>query len=174
MQAIDRAWRTALVGYAALVCVAAVSLPDRVPVHFDGSGGADRWGSRWEALVAFAAVGALVWAAFDGSALLIRRIGIEWLNLPHKRWWTETPDREATARARIAEDLHLLGLLTMLLLIAVLSSQILVAADPEPALPRWTWLVIGVYFLASLGWCVWMLVGRYRPARPDSAAPPSG
>ncbi|MEV5003498.1 DUF1648 domain-containing protein [Nocardioides sp. LML1-1-1.1] len=47
----------AAVAYLASLVVAAVLLPDRVPIHFGVSGDADRWAGRPTALVSFAALG---------------------------------------------------------------------------------------------------------------------
>ena len=63
-----------LAAYAALVVAAAVSLPERVPLHFGVGGAADRWGGRTEAVVTFALVGGGVAALLGGTAEFASRL----------------------------------------------------------------------------------------------------
>ncbi|MER2029901.1 MAG: DUF1648 domain-containing protein [Solibacillus sp.] len=50
-------WLMDIIGYIVLAFMVIVlfmnwrELPNEVPVHFDGSGNVDRWGSKWELLI---------------------------------------------------------------------------------------------------------------------------
>jgi uncharacterized membrane protein len=150
---------------AALVA-AAVGLPEQVPLHFDGSGDADRWGSRTEALVTMSLVGAFLVVLLGGSAAFVDRLPVTLLNVPHKQWWTATPDREARLRRMMATDLYAIGAATVLLVaLAVLAT--LRAARTDATLGGLFLAGLVVYLLVVVGWTVWACTSRYRH-RSDS------
>ena len=147
--------------YAVLVVVAAVTMPDPVPLHFGFGGDADRWASRTEALLTFALVGVGLAVLLAGSALLAARLPLRsaWVNLPHKQWWTATPEREERARRRMSHDLWALAAGTMTLLCLVLALTI--AAADSGRMTGGPWLVGGLLVAALL--LVVLMPLRYRP-----------
>jgi hypothetical protein len=154
--------------YLALLGWAWVALPDgRVPLHFGGGGQPDRFGTRTEALVTFAAIGLVLAGVLAAMAGLVgsRRIGWQLMNLPHKAYWS-TEERRPRARRMMAEDLAWLGAMTMGLLGALLVATV-TAARRDGGLPPWFWAVLGLYLVLVLGWTVRMQTYRYRP--PEEA-----
>jgi uncharacterized membrane protein len=151
---------------AALVC-AAYLLPDEVPLHFDGSGDPDHWGSRTEALVTMGAVGLLLALVLGGTAALTERMPVSLLNVPHKDWWTATPDREQRMRQMMRTDLYALGAATMLLVALAVVGTVVAARSDEPALGPFVYVGLGCYLVFVAAWTVWSLRTRYR--RRDDA-----
>lgn len=142
--------------HAGVVVVAAFVLPDRVPLHFDASGEPDRVGSRLEALVAFAGLGAVLAGVLGGIAAAAPRIPLGHVNLPaaSKRWWSATPERERRMRRRLARDLWQLGAATMLLLAGLCGLTIRAARSSDPALGPWSWILVGVYLVVVVAWSI--------------------
>lgn len=157
------AFLLALVAYAVLVVVAAVTLPERVPLHFGLGGDADRWGSRSEAVLTFALVGGGVALLLGGVAALAGRLPLRssWVNLPHKDWWTATPEREERARRRMRQDLYAVAAGVMVLLVVVLAMTIAAARSDAARMPGGAWLPI-VVLAGALALVIWMPF-RYRP-----------
>lgn len=149
--------------YAVLVVVAAVTMPDRVPLHFGPGGDADRWGSRAEALLVFGLLGGGVALVLGGISVLARRLPLRsaWVNLPHKDWWTATPEREERARRRLSHDFWAIAAGTMTLLCIVLALTIGAAHSESPRLTAGPWLAVGALAAALLLAIVMPL--RYRP-----------
>ena len=151
--------------YAVIVAAAAWLLPDRVPLHFGIGGEPDRWGSRTEALVAFGLVGAGVAALLGGGARLVHRLPLHsgWVNLPHKEWWTATPEREQRARARMARQTYTMATATMLLVGTAVVLTILAARRDDPELAAGGWILLAMVVLVlTLG------VRSHRAFRPET------
>ncbi len=149
--------------YAGVLLIAAVTLPERVPIHFGPGGEADRVVSRQEALVTFAVVGLATGVLMVGLAAWMRRAPLTMVNVPHKDWWTATPAREARLRARLETDLLGIGALTMALLVVVQVLTVRVADDPSPSLGPAAAAAIVAYVALLLGLVAWMVTRRYRP-----------
>ena len=157
--------------YVGLWLLAAVTLPDQVPVHFGGSGGVDRYTGRGEALATFGVIGVVLGGVLAGVAAGTGRIPLAWLNVPHKGWWAATPERERQMRTMMTADLWWIAALTMALLCLVLGATVHVADDPEPRLGAAIFVAIGVYLLAvlALGW--YAVARRYRPPPTELPQP---
>lgn len=98
-----------------LVAVVWWLLPSgRIPVHFTVSGEPDGWGTR-TGLMAFLTGTVVVLAVLLGW-LAARAPTLSWelVNMPRKDFWRR-PENEARARARLQEDLYLVGSWTLLL-----------------------------------------------------------
>ena len=87
-------WVSVLAGLATAV-VAWFVLPDRVPMHFGGSGEVDRWGSRTEAVVTFAVMIVGLALLFWVLTIMVPRMPEDLLNIPSrdKQWWLAIPER---------------------------------------------------------------------------------
>jgi hypothetical protein len=156
-----------LAAYGALVVAAAAALPGRVPLHYGMGGDPDRWGTRTEAVVTFALVGGGLAAVLGGVAALASRLPLRsaWVNLPHKTWWTATPEREQRARQRLRQDLYAVAAGVMVLLFAVLALTIAAARGDDARLPGGPVVPVGILVVAlaaALALVIWM-PRRYRP-----------
>ncbi|TIC88202.1 DUF1648 domain-containing protein [Nocardioides sp. GY 10113] len=153
--------------YAAAWVAAAVALPDRVPVHFGFSGEVDRWSGRGELLVGTALVGLLVAGVL--ALVAFAPVPASMVNVPHKEWWTATPERAERMRAMARADALWLGTATMLLLTCLLVVTTAVADDPEPSLGPWFFAAIGIFLAAVTLHTAYSFVVRYRPDRDGGA-----
>ena len=138
--------------YAALLVAAGWLLPEQVPLHFGIGGAPDRWGSRTEALVIFALVGAGAAVLLGGGARLARSLPLRsvWVNLPHKDWWTATPEREQRARRELARQMYTIATATMVLVGTAVVLTVVAARrdDPDLGASGWVLLALVVVVLA--------------------------
>jgi uncharacterized membrane protein len=148
--------------FVAALVLAAFLLPERVPMHFGVGGDVDRWASRGAALLTMGLIGGGLAALFGGPAAGIDRVPMRLLNVPHKPWWSATPEREAVLRSRMRTDLHLIGGATLLLLAAVELLTVRAARLDEPHLDGWVWVLLGVYLAAIAALTAYAVLVRYR------------
>lgn len=146
--------------YVAVLVYLAFTLPERVPMHFDG-GQADDWDRRGVALGLLSGLGVFM---LLGGALVARYAtggsGM-WLNMPHKDYWL-APGRRTAFRRRFEADMLLFVALTGLLLI-VMMLIIGYAADHGGSAPNWWfWTSLAVYVIGTIVWVVWFR-RHYRP-----------
>jgi hypothetical protein len=162
--------RTAFAGAvllsAAVLVVLAFVLPERVPLHFGVKLTADRFGSRAEFLSISAAVTGGLAALFAGLAALVRRIGLEHLNVPQSAYW-KTREREPRLRRYMAEDMLHIGTATLLLLSGVFALTGRAALAGTGVLSGWAVVLLVAYCGYVLGWVTWLLTRRYRPPAGD-------
>lgn len=147
--------------YVAVLVWLGLTLPDRVPMHFDGAGSADSWGSRTEALALWTVLGVVM---LGGGALLARHAtggDGTWLNLPHKDYWLAPERREAFRRRFEGDMLGFLAWTGLLLVVLMLITGW--AADHGGDMPGWVfWVALGGYLVGTGIWIGWLL-RRYRP-----------
>ncbi|MTB84194.1 DUF1648 domain-containing protein [Nocardioides sp. zg-578] len=153
--------------FAVALVAAALLLPDEVPLHFSGSGEPDRWGTRSEALLTMGLVGALLAVVLGASAALADRMPITLLNVPHKDWWTATPERERRMRAMMRADLRVIGAATVLFLTLLVVVTTTAARSEDPALGPVFFLGLACFLVFVVAWTVWSTRTRYR--RRDDA-----
>jgi uncharacterized membrane protein len=155
-------FRVSVALYAVAVTVAALVLPDRVPLHFGADLTADRTGSRAELVLGQAVLGVIVVAVFAGGAALARRASLEWVNVPHPEYW-KSAENEPELRRRMRADLLHLGTVSMLVFAAdsVLVTAAVVAG--EDRLPIAAVVLLIAYVGYVLGCCAWLATRRYRP-----------
>lgn len=144
-----------------------LTLPDRVPLHFSGSGSPDRWGSRGEALLTVALVGGGLVLLFWLLARWVPRAPAELVNIApaDKRWWFSTDERSAELRRRIADDLYLIGAATLVLVVVIEAVTLAISHHEDPALPWWLLPIVGCYLAGLIAWSIWAVGRRYRTPR---------
>lgn len=160
-----RRWFVAsVVVLVAGVVVAALVSSARVPLHWDASGDPDRFGSRAEAALTVSLVGGALVVLFGGLARWMPRVPLELVNLParQKAWWTATPERAAELRRRLADDVYVIGALTVGFVAVVALAGALAARRADQALGPVFLLATGAYLVVVLGWCGWLVRRRYR------------
>jgi sterol desaturase/sphingolipid hydroxylase (fatty acid hydroxylase superfamily) len=140
-------------------------LPERVPIHFGGSGEADTWSSRTAALWVFAGLGLGTAALFAGLVWFLGRIPAEHMDVPHPEYW-KRPEHLGRLRRLVAEDVWWLGASTLLLLAVLLVLVVRAAGMDEPRLGPWGPVAIGIYLLGVLARTAWVLTRRYAVPRP--------
>ena len=149
--------------HVAAVLVAAAVLPERVAVHFGGTGAADRFGSRGEALLVQACAGAGVLLLAVAADVLLRRAPLRWISVPHAEHW-KAPEHEPELRRRLRADLTGFFAATLLLLTAVSLAVTEANASGDGHLPWWSLGAVGAYLVGTAGWLVHQHTGRYRPS----------
>jgi hypothetical protein len=152
---------TAAVLYALSAIGSALVLPDRVPLHFALDGSADRYGSRAEAVIGFAALGLGMLALWLLVLQCLRRASLDLFHVPHAAYW-KTPEREPELRRRVEVDLTWFFAATLLLLAAVPVSMA-VAAGGGGRLPLGFQLLFGLFLVGTAVWCGLLAVRRYQP-----------
>lgn len=156
-----------LVCFLLVLVGSAFAMPAEVPLHFGVTGDPDRWASRGEALMTMTTVGGLLALVMGGTAALVDRMPLAYLNAPHKDWWTATPERERRMRRMMRTDLYTLASATMLLLSVVVLATALAARADDPALGPLFFVGLACYLVFVVAWTVWSLSTRYR--RRDDA-----
>lgn len=164
-------WLTVVLGVAVTV-LAWFVLPDRVPLHFGGSGQVDRWGSRTEAVVTTGVVVVGIALLFWALTVWIPKAPASLLNIPakDKEWWLATPERRRRLDRRLVEDLHVIGAATLLLVVVVELMTMAQAGADDPALGPWFWVALALYLVGVLGYTGYLVAVRYRAPRdgPDA------
>lgn len=155
-------FRVSVVAYFVTVVVAALHYPERVPVHFDASGAADRFQSREVAVVSMAAIGLGIAVLLHLLIRVFVRGSLAHLNIPYKSWWmrAENSDR---LRQMLATDLAWIGGCTMTLMTCMLAITVKVADDRAPTMGPLGWVVLFGFLIAVTGQVVFMYTSRYRP-----------
>lgn len=135
----------------------AVTAPETLPAHRDAAGEVTRWAPKSEVLWVLGGTAAGTAAFFALLAVVIPRMPAEFINSPHKAYWT-TPAHRPRFDAMVRADLLLYGALTVIFVAAL---GAIVAFDvPGP----WFWLLTGGYLVVVLGAALRTVVGsRYRP-----------
>lgn len=73
--------------YGAVLTWAGFALPEWVPMHWSGSGGPDRWGTRTEAILTLVIVGLIVGGVFAALIVYVPRSGsMGRINIPGKSY----------------------------------------------------------------------------------------
>lgn len=162
-------WLSVLVG-AAITTASWFLLPERVPLHFGGSG-VDRWGSRTESVVFFASLVGGLALLFWVLTVVVPRAPATMVNLParDKQWWLATPPRRGEFNAMIIHDLHVIGAATLFFIMAMQIMIIVEAGKPDPGVAAWFWVVFAIYLVGVLGFTGYMVALRYRAPRDGRA-----
>ncbi|HLL69760.1 MAG TPA: DUF1648 domain-containing protein [Micromonosporaceae bacterium] len=147
--------------YVTAVLISAFLLPDRVPLHFGGSGAADRYGSRTELLLVEIAVGVLFAAVFGPGARLLARAPLDLLNVPNPEYW-KSPQHEAELRRRTVVDLRRIGTATFVFLTVLVALHTRAAVDGTNRLSSWSWVVVVAFVGYILAFCGYLMRVRYR------------
>ena len=159
-----RPFWVAVAAYAVAWLVAALTLPDRVPMHFDLAGEPDRWAARSAALLTFGLLGGASASLLGWLTHRVPRGDLRHVNVPHKQWWlTHRPEE---LRSLLAQDLELIATATMGLLTVVLAAVVAGARAEEPALPVWATVAVIAYVVGLLAWAAYVMLVRYRPPNP--------
>ncbi len=162
-------WVSVLVG-AVVTAASWFLLPERVPLHFGGSG-VDQWGSRTESVVFFASLVGGLALLFWVMIIVVPRTPETLVNLParDKQWWLATPSRREEFNAMIIHDLYVIGTATLLLMAALEIMIIVEAREPDPGMAPWFWILFAIYLVGVLGYSGYMVAVRYRAPRDGRA-----
>lgn len=156
-------WLTAA-AFGVTLIAAYVLYPERTPLHWGADGKPDRWGSRLEAVLTVGGIGAGLIVLFALLAIWAPRIPKELINLPRrsKQWWTKTPEREAEFRRRFGVDAYVVGAMTVGFL-SIVTVVTIVSARTGNDLQVVAIVATGIYVLAVLAWCIYLVRVRYAP-----------
>ncbi len=155
---------TCVVLYFAILVGLSLLLPARVPLHWNGVGHPDGFGTRVQLSTVFAVPGVILFVLFFGVMALLRRGPLTVLNVPYP-WYWKTEQHEARLRLMLREDLNALFCGIYLFLTVVLVGTFASALDRTRQL---SWLIpvaIGAFVVFVIGYLVYMFAYRYRPPR---------
>lgn len=152
----------ATVGYGILVTWQAFMLPDTVPGHIGPAGTITHWVSREQHIVFSILLGLGMLAAFLLPTLLTDKLPKDFVNLPHKEYWTR-PEHWPRAQAMLANDLGWLGAATFAFMGYVMA-QVPASNTDDMSSMGLFWALTGLYLAFAVGYSIWMMLGpRWRP-----------
>jgi uncharacterized membrane protein len=143
-------------------------LPERLAVHFGASGEADGWSSKGEFMVLFGGMEVLFVLFGVAFAVMLDRIPLALINIPHKDYWF-SPERQEESRAFLRNQILWIETATLGFLVAL--AQLIFRGSLGSALPRLPgsfWHVM-VVFVAAVLWFSVRIITRFR--RPREQAP---
>lgn len=148
--------------YAAVAMTVVLAGPDVVVGHFGANGQPTRLDATGSFVLTLSLVVLGLLALFASLPALIRRIPIEFVNVPNRERWN-TPSRRRLLARRLAADLNLIGAATVLLMTAALVLSALGGFDVD--VPGWVFLLMIAAYVVCIGvLLVQMTVGtRYQP-----------
>jgi hypothetical protein len=163
-----RAWLLVLGSgllYAAAVLWMAGQLPPTgVPVHFDGGGAADGFGTRDAAVGLAAGVGVTVVLLSAAALVLVMRGPAGLINAPYRAYWT-APERVARFRRMAAWDVAVVMSLALLLVLAVFPLGVVHAVRSGTGAVPWTPWSLVAFVVVVFGWVGYRARYHYRPDR---------
>jgi len=143
-------------------------LPERLAVHFGASGEANGWSSKGEFMVLFGAMEAFFVLFGVAFAVMLDRIPLALLNIPHKDYWF-SPERQEESRAFLRNQILWIETATLGFFVAI--AQIIFMenlGDVPPRLSGNFWYVL-VAFVAAVLWFALRIILRFlrTPERPQ-------
>ncbi len=164
---LNRAPMTVLLLLAAVAAIQMTHyyplLPERLAVHFGASGETNGWSSKGEFMVLFGAMEVFFVLFGLAFAVMLDRIPLALLNVPHKDYWF-SPERQEESRAFLRNQILWIKAATLGLLVAL--AQLIFKenlGNTLPRLPGSFWYVLVAFVVAVL----WLSAGIIlRFARP--------
>lgn len=129
-----------------------VALPDgEIAVHFAWDGEPDAFGTRTELVGVLGGITVAIWLFLTWLSHAAGRLHWSMVNIPRKDHW-EKPENMPVARRRLAEDMAVVNVWTMLLLVSTAPVMVLSARRGEmgSALGTGLLVLIGVMTVALL------------------------
>jgi len=117
-------------------------MPDRVALHFNGSGWADGWGARRTHTALQIGTVLFLAAVIQGITLVHARLPKEFVNLPHRDLWL-APERAAASREWIAGAVLLIGCALLGFFIGLFHLVYRANLVPAPQLSGAVWWLAG-------------------------------
>jgi hypothetical protein len=148
--------------YFAVLVALSFALPGRVPLHWNGAGSPDSFGSPAQFATGFAVPGIVLFALFFGIMVLLRRGSLVIFNVPYP-WYWKTPAHEARLRIMLRSDLNYLFCAVYLFLTVLVIGTVASALDRTHQL---SWLIpvaLVVFLVFVVGYVAYMFAHRYRP-----------
>ncbi len=162
---LDRAPASALLILGALAAVQMAYyyplLPERLAVHFGGSGAPDGWSGKAAFVATYGAVELVVVLFGLGFALILDRIPVTLLNVPNKGYWFST-ERRRESMEFLKTQVLWIGASTLGFFVAI--AQIIFMTnlgDDPPRLSNDFWYVF-VAFVVLVLWLSLRILLRFR------------
>lgn len=140
-------------------------LPPVMASHFGPGGVADGASSKGLFFLLYGTILLVVLVSLLGSVVLMEKLPLKYLNLPHKEYWAE--GRMDEARKRMSAVMWQMAAGTMLLMAATLELVIHANIQRGNLNENLMWLLLGGYLVFTLVWTV-NLLRTFRP--PDAAS----
>lgn len=141
-------------------------LPDVVASHFNAAGRADGHSTRATFLALYGVVIFLLGVSFGGIGALIPRLPDASVNIPHRDYWL-APERRAETLAWFADQMALMGALTMGFMVATMHLVVQANQPGQEGLPGTFGPLVIAYIVFTIAWSVWLLVRFRQVGRRD-------
>lgn len=169
---LDRAPMTILLLLAAVAAVQMVyyypQLPERLAVHFGASGEANGWSSRGEFVALFGAMEAFFVLFGVALAVVLDRIPVALINIPHRDYWF-SPERREESLEFVKNQI--LWIETATLGFFVVVAQLIFKENLGDSPPRLSsdFLYVLIAFVAAVLWLALRIILRFlrTPERPQ-------
>lgn len=157
---------TALALYASIAITVVVAGPDEVVGHFGGGGRPTRLDPTGPFVLTMSLVVAALVSLFAATPALVRRIPIEFVNVPNREKWNTPELRDVLAR-RVGADMMFITAATVLLMAGMLVLSALGGLGEVP--PGWVFPLSLAAYLALIGVSIVQMYrgGRYEPPAPE-------
>lgn len=142
-------------------------LPTTVASHFGPSGEADAFMHGVSFLSVLGAITAVTLVSLSAAPLWLRLVPPALVNVPHRDYWSSTPERRREARERVGHWTAWFGVPTMALLVIALELSLQANLAGEPLDNRLFLLALGAYGAVSFV----LVVGLFRSLRPPEVEP---
>jgi uncharacterized membrane protein len=141
------------------------ALPPVMASHFDAAGQPNGYESKGHFAVLSVALSAGLLALFAVLPLLLHRMPVDLINLPHRDYWL-APARKHAALARLTAYLDGFACATLALLVAVFELVVRANLARAPLGNTGIWLLLACYCTFALSWSVAMWRAFRLPPAP--------
>lgn len=148
------------IAYVVFVLAAHHKLPERIPVHFDLEGNANRTADKAEFLIVNLALAVVLFLSFGVVAILVDRIPARFINLPNKDYWL-APERRKESIMRFNAWYLWMGNLSVVFMLYV-SCQVYRTGIGQAEKLQFGWLELGLYFLFLTFLCLQLYRSFFR------------
>ena len=140
------------------IALAYPTMPAEVVSHFDAAGQANGWSTRAEFSTQMIALHLAMAAMFGFIGWMLPKLPDSLINIRNKEVWL-APARRAETLAWTADWMRWMGVLTQLLMCAIVRISLAASGDNPQPMPTWTpWVLLAAFLSLTAIW----LVGFFR------------
>ncbi len=127
-------------------------LPPTIASHFDGAGRVNGWQSKAAFFGICWFIVALNIGIFAPLGIMLRRLPVQMINLPHRDYWL-APERRDESLTDLMQHMEWFAVATLVLLLVVIQMVIVTNLNGSSVLPPTpSWLALGGYFVFVFVW----------------------
>ena len=130
-------------------------LPDKVAIHFNFEGKADRFASRNVHTSMMIGLQTGVATCLVGIGYLLRLLPASLINIPNREYWL-APDRRQKSTEKLRLGLSVMAIGTQLFLIGI--NHITIMQNLGRPEWNWFWPLLTGYLVFVVGFCLWLAI----------------